>query len=160
MARKEDHIISLGVISKILIPFIQLYSYYVLAHGDLGPGGGFQGGVILGSSIILYVLAFGEEEGRKLVSEKFNDLFSSVGVLVYAGVGILCLIAGGAYLEYSKFPLDHHLAHHLGMYGVEIGVQITVSAVMTTLFFETARKEDDTIEPKKKKMEPSNLKSS
>ena len=75
MARKEEHIVSLGVVSKILIPFIQLYSYYVLAHGDLGPGGGFQGGVILGSSIILYVIAFGLDEGQKLISEKFRDIF-------------------------------------------------------------------------------------
>ena len=141
MSNKEEHIISLGVVSKLLIPFIQLYSYYVLAHGDLGPGGGFQGGVILGSSIILYVIAFGLDEAKKLVSQNFIDTFTSVGVLVYAGVGVLCLIAGGAFLEYGAFPFkSHHLAHHLGMYGVEIGVQITVSAVMVTLFFEVAKK--------------------
>lgn len=146
MSVKEKHIISLGVVSRLLIPFIQLYSYYVLAHGDLGPGGGFQGGVILGSSIILYVIAFGMDEGRKLLSQKFSDLFTSVGVLLYAGIGLLCLIGGGSYLEYGYLfhdPHNHHLAHlghHLGMYGIEIGVQITVSAVMVTIFFEVAKK--------------------
>lgn len=141
MSQKEKHIVSLGVVSKFLIPFIQLYSFYVLAHGDLGPGGGFQGGVILGSSIILYVIAFGLDEGERWISQKFSDIFTSVGVLVFAGIGILCLIAGGAFLEYGAFPFkNHHLAHHLGMYGIEIGVQITVSSVMVTLFFEVAKK--------------------
>ena len=141
MSKKEEHIVSLGFVSKLLIPFIQLYSFYVLAHGDLGPGGGFQGGVILGSSIILYVIAFGLDEARKLVSQKFSDILTSTGVLVYAGIGVLCLISGGAYLEYGKLPIEsHHLANHLGMYGVEIGVQITVAAVMVTLFFEVSKK--------------------
>lgn len=141
MPRKEEHIVSLGAVSRILIPFIQLYSYYVLAHGDLGPGGGFQGGVILGSSIILYVIAFGLGDARKLVSQKFSDIITSTGVLIYAGIGVLCLISGGAYLQYVELPIEHHhLANHLGMYGIEIGVQVTVAAVMVTLFFEVATK--------------------
>lgn len=140
MSVKEKHIVSLGVVSRFLIPFIQLYSYYVLAHGDLGPGGGFQGGVILGSSIILYVIAFGMDEGRKLLSQKLSDTFTSVGVLVYAGIGVICLLVGGSFLEYGPLFHDHHLGHHLGMYGVEIGVQITVSSVMVTIFEEVAKK--------------------
>jgi multicomponent Na+:H+ antiporter subunit B len=61
---------------------------------------------------------------------------------VYAGIGILCILAGGAYLEYAELPLgSHHLASHLGMYGIEIGVGITVAFVMITIFFETAKKE-------------------
>ncbi len=140
MSGKEKHIISLGFVSRLLIPFIQLYSYYVLAHGDLGPGGGFQGGVILGSSIILYVIAFGMDEGRKLLSQKLSDILTSAGVLVYAGIGIICLLVGGSYLEYGHLFHNHHLGHHLGMYGVEIGVQITVASVMVTIFFEVAKK--------------------
>lgn len=139
----KDHIIR-RVIAKILIPFIQLYALYVIAHGELGPGGGFQGGVILGSSIILYVIVFGIEEGRKRISQKVSDTLTSTGVLLYAGIGVLCLLAGGAYLEYSMLPLPtHKLASGLGIYGIEIGVGITVAAVMITLFFETARREDD-----------------
>jgi len=128
----KDNII-VRTISRILIPFIQIYSLYVLAHGDLGPGGGFQGGVIIASSIILYVMVFGIEEGRKRVSEK-----------TYAGVGVAALLGGGVYLEYAALPIEPaHLASHLGIYGIEIGVFITVSAVMMTIFFETARHGDD-----------------
>jgi multicomponent Na+:H+ antiporter subunit B len=131
-------------ISRLLIPFIQMYSLYVLAHGDLGPGGGFQGGVILGSSLILYVVVFGIDEGRRRFSARVGDVLNSAGVLIYAGVGALCLISGGLFLEYFALPLgSHHLASHLGIYGIEIGVFITVASVMITIFFETARLGDD-----------------
>ncbi|MBZ0108430.1 MAG: Na(+)/H(+) antiporter subunit B [Candidatus Scalindua rubra] len=137
----REHII-IRIVSKFFTPFIQLYAFYVIAHGDLGPGGGFQGGVILGASMILYVIAFGMDEGRKRISQKASDIFISTGALVYAGIGILCILAGGAYLEYDVLPLgSHHLASHLGIYGIEIGIGITVAFVMITIFFETAKKE-------------------
>lgn len=144
----KEHIagenIIIRVIARLLIPFIQLYGLYVIAHGELGPGGGFQGGVILSASIILYVIAFGMEEGRKRISRKISDLLSSTGVLIYAGIGLLCILAGGAFLEYDMLPLGTpKLASHLGIYGIEIGVGITVAAVMITIFFETARRDDD-----------------
>jgi multicomponent Na+:H+ antiporter subunit B len=137
------HIV-IKTIVKALIPFIQLFALYVIAHGEISPGGGFQGGVILGASFILYVLAFGSFEGRKRISEKLSDIFNSLGVLIFAIVGVLCLLAGGAFLEYSKLPLgSHHLSNQLGMYGIEIGVGITVAAVMITIFFEMARHDDE-----------------
>ncbi len=132
------------VVARLLIPYIQLYGLYVIAHGELGPGGGFQGGVILGSSIILYAIVFGIEEGRKRMSRKINDLLNTTGIFIYAGIGLLCLLAGGAYLEYDMLPLGTpKLASHLGIYGIEIGVGITVAAVMITIFFETARRDND-----------------
>ena len=132
------------VIARLLIPFILLYGLYVIAHGEVGPGGGFQGGVILGASMILYVIAFGMEEGRKRMSRKISDLLSSTGVLIYGGIGLLCIFAGGAYLEYGMLlPGSPGLGSHLGIYGVEIGVGITVAAVMITIFFETARRDND-----------------
>ena len=135
---KENVIIR--VITKLLVPFIQLFGFYVIMHGESGPGGGFQGGVILGASVILYVIVFGIDEGRKLISEKINDILNCTGVLIYGGVGILCMISGGKYLEYNILPLGSaHFASHMGMLGIEIGVGVTVSAVMITLFFETAR---------------------
>lgn len=139
---KEHRVIR--TVSKVLIPFIQLYALYVIAHGELGPGGGFQGGVILGSSIILLVLAYGIDEGRRMISEKTSDILSSTGVLIYAGVGVLCLISGGLFLEYTAMPLPtKKMASSLGIYGIEIGVGMAVAAVMITIFFETARLDDD-----------------
>ena len=139
----KGHIV-IKTITRALIPFIQLFALYVIAHGEISPGGGFQGGVILGASVILYVIAFGSFEGRRRITEKTGDLFSSLGVLIYAAIGVLCLLAGGAYLEYSALPLgSYKLANQLGMYGIEIGVGITVAAAMITIFFEMARHDDD-----------------
>jgi len=145
----KEHIV-IRTVSRGLIPFIQLFALYVVAHGDLSPGGGFQGGVIFGASVILYVLAFGMPEGRKRISEKMSDILTSTGVLIFAGIGVMCLFAGGAFLEYNALAIwsDHpeyakHHASHLGIYGIEIGVGITVAAVMITIFFETAGHYDD-----------------
>ncbi len=139
----NEHVI-VQTISKILIPFIQLYALYVLAHGELGPGGGFQAGAIFGASIILYVLAFGLKAAKLRYKTKVLQLLTSTGVFIYASVGVLCMLAGGAYLQYSALPLPtQKLAYAIGIYGIEIGVFITVTSVLVTIFFETAGYEDD-----------------
>jgi len=128
----------------MMIPFIQLFGLYVIAHGELGPGGGFQGGVILGASIILLSIVFGKEEGRRHLSEKAGTILPPLGVLIFAGIGVVCMLAGGAFLEYSSLPLgSEKLAIHLGIFGIEIGVGITVAVGMISIFFDTADKSDD-----------------
>lgn len=137
---KEDVIIK--TITRLMVPLIQLFALYVIIHGESGPGGGFQGGVILGASIILFVIAFGMEEGRKRISEKLNVFLISLGVVIYAGIGLLCILVGGNYLEYNILPFGtpKH-ASKLGILGIEIGIGITVSAVMTSIFFNTAARQ-------------------
>lgn len=125
------------VVTRIMVPFIQLYALYVIVHGDSGPGGGFQGGVILGASIILYTIIFGRRAARKRLPVLAGDIFSSVGVLIYAGVGIACLFFGGNYLQYNVLPFHSpHLAGHMGIFFIEIGVGVTVAAVMASIYFE------------------------
>lgn len=139
-----DNQVTIRTVCKIMIPFIQLFGLYVIAHGELGPGGGFQGGVILAASIILLTIVLGREEGRKRLSEKAAAFLAPTGVIIFAGIGLICMIAGGAYLEYSKLPLgSEKLAVHLGIYGIEIGVGLTVAVGMITIFFEMADKADD-----------------
>ena len=130
-------------VAKILIPFIQLFGCYVIAHGEVGPGGGFQGGVILGASVIVYILVFGLEEGRKWIKQKTSDLLVVGGALLYGGIGILCLVLGGNYLQYNVLLPDPKLASHLGIIGIEVGIGISVAAVMITLICETVRRDDD-----------------
>ncbi len=128
--------IIIQTVCRILIPFIQLYALYVVAHGDYSPGGGFQGGVIFGSSLILYAIAYNLRALVQRIKEKFIGLLTSIGVLVYAGIGILCMALGGNFLDYGKLsqiiPSGHIRA--LGMLGVEIGVGITVMAVMVVIY--------------------------
>lgn len=134
-------------VARVVIPFIQLFALYVIVHGDSGPGGGFQGGVILGASVILYGIIFGAKAGRLWVTQTLTDVFSSIGVLIYAGVGIVALIVGGKYLEYNVLPIGHdaHIASHYGIFFIEVGVGITVAAVMITIFFETAERDEEDV---------------
>ena len=139
MIKSTDNII-IRTVSRIMIPFIQLYALYVIMHGHYSPGGGFQGGVILGSSFILYLLTHGVEEAKIRMSEMKAGLFSAFGVLIYSGIGLLCLILGGNYLDYGKLSIILKVvpaqARSLGILGVEIGVGITVMAVMYSIFFD------------------------
>ncbi len=125
-------------VCRILIPFIQLYALYVVAHGDFSPGGGFQGGVIFGSSLILYAIAYNLRALVLRIKEKILGMFSALGVLIYAGIGALCMALGGNFLDYGKLlkilPLDPHHIRAYGMLGVEIGVGITVMAVMVVIY--------------------------
>ncbi|WDP92907.1 MAG: Na(+)/H(+) antiporter subunit B [Desulfobacter sp.] len=123
-------------VCRILIPFIQIYALYVVAHGDFSPGGGFQGGVIFGSSLILLAISYNLKTLLKRVSEKFLGIFSALGVLVYVGIGAIAMLLGGNFLDYSKYaPIfgEHHI-RALGMLGVEIGVGMAVTAVMAIIY--------------------------
>ena len=128
--------IIIKTVCRILIPFIQIYALYVVAHGDFSPGGGFQGGVIFGSSLILIAIAYNLKTLVKRISEKFLGVFSAIGVLIYVGIGTLAMVMGGNFLDYGKLaPLigEHHV-RALGMLGVEIGVGIAVTAVMVIIY--------------------------
>jgi multicomponent Na+:H+ antiporter subunit B len=123
---------------RLLIPFIQLFALYVIAHGHHSPGGGFQGGVILGSSIILLAISFDLRTGIARIGEKVDGLLSAVGVFIYAGVGALCMLLGAKFLDYraltNAIPVDQIQARSYGILAVEIGVGIAVMAVMICIY--------------------------
>ncbi len=135
----------LRVIAKLLIPFILLFALYVQFHGDFGPGGGFQAGVILAASVIFYALIYGLDDAIKVVPEPLVESMMALGVLIYAGVGYAGLLLGGNFLDY--FVLDPNPVHgqHRGIFWVEVGVAITVSGVMLKIFYMFAArgKSDD-----------------
>ncbi|MGH7256286.1 MAG: MnhB domain-containing protein, partial [Nitrospirales bacterium] len=103
MIQEHDSII-VQTVSRFLIPLIQIYGLYVLMFGQFGPGGGFVAGVIIGASVILMVLVFGLDESHSgLVGKMLHG--DGVGLLIYAGVGGLCLIGGGEFLNYAKLEI-------------------------------------------------------
>ncbi len=141
MIRVTDDVI-IKTIARVLTPFIQVYALYVIMHGHHSPGGGFQGGVILAASLILLLITHGWAETKKKFSETKTAVFCAVGVLIYTGIGVLCIFMGGNFLDYGKLggllmviPPE---ARSLGILGVEIGVGITVMAVMFSIFFDTS----------------------
>jgi multicomponent Na+:H+ antiporter subunit B len=143
------HDLILRVIAKLLIPFILLFALYVQFHGDFGPGGGFQAGVILAAAVIFYSLIYGLADARKLVPEALVEAMMALGVLTYAGVGVAGLLLGGNYLDYFVLDADSVQGQHRGIFWVEVGVAITVSGVMLKIFYMFADRSraDDAPEP-------------
>lgn len=140
-APMRDQVI-LRVVTKMAIPFILLFGFYVITHGELGPGGGFQGGVVLACAFILFALVFGRPALYRVLPPPVSDILTGVGVLIYSGTGAACLFFGGKFLDYSAFnPASPGEGEALGMTLVEYGVGITVSMVMLTIFNQLAEEE-------------------
>lgn len=129
------HHLVLRVIAKLLMPFIVLFALYVQFHGDFGPGGGFQAGVIFAAAFILYALIYGLEHARKTVPPGAIRLLVALGVLIYAGTGVAAMLLGGTFLDYSVLAANPHDGQHYGILLVEFGVGVTVAAVMIMIFF-------------------------
>jgi len=129
----------LRVVSKMLIPFILLFALYVQFHGDYGPGGGFQAGVIFSAAFILYSLVFGLEAAQRVARPALIETLVALGVLIYAGTGVAAMLMGGRFLDYSALiPHDPVEGQHMGILLIELGVGITVAAVMISIFFAFA----------------------
>lgn len=123
------------VVSKLLIPFILLFAFYVQFHGDFGPGGGFQAGVIMAAGFILYSLVFGLHLTQRILSVRAVEFILAFGVLLYGGVGVVSMINGGTFLDYNVLSADPVAGQHLGILLVELGVGITVTAAMLAIFY-------------------------
>lgn len=137
----SDHHIILRVVAKTLIPVIALFGFYVQFHGDYGPGGGFQAGVILAVSVILYSLIFGIAPCMRAITPGMARTIAAMGFLLYAGVGVWALIAGANYLDYDALVREApggHKGQHLGILLVELGVLLAVAGSMISIFYAFA----------------------
>ncbi len=134
---------------RLVIPFIQIFALYVIAHGHYSPGGGFQGGVIMGASMVLFAIAFDLRSAIRHVSERLVTVSCALGVFIYAGTGALCMLLGKNYLDFSALAeilgVDPVTARSHGILIVEIGVGIVVMAVMVILYYilASAGKQDE-----------------
>ena len=135
-------IVVLRVIAKLFLPLILLFALYVLFHGDYGPGGGFQAGVIFATGFILYALAFGLGNAQRLIPQRLLHSLAAAGVLIYAAVGIEGMLLGGKFLEYRVLADDPVTGQHLGILLIELGVGITVAAVMLIIYFGFVSRQD------------------
>ena len=121
--------------SHLLIPAILLFALYVQFHGDYGPGGGFQAGVIFASAIILYALLHGTKRAEKIISLNLAKAFAAIGLLLYAGIGVLGIVLGGNFLDYNVLAHDPIHGQHWGILLIELGVGITVATVIISIFY-------------------------
>ena len=91
-AMSLDLILRIG--TKLILPFILLFALYVQFHGDYGPGGGFQAGVITAGMVILLAITFGLDAAQRIAPQALVERMIPLGVLIYAGTGIAGLAAG------------------------------------------------------------------
>lgn len=138
----KDYLV-LRIVTKLLLPFILLFALYVQFHGDFGPGGGFQAGVIFAAAFILYSLVYGAAAARRILPIGILRTGMAGGVLLYAAVGVISLILGENYLNYSPLAHEAKEGQHLGIFLIELGVGITVASVMMTVFFTFATWRED-----------------
>lgn len=127
---------------RLIIPVIQIFAFYVLAHGHVSPGGGFQGGVLMGASFILIALSWDLEKALLRFPVGRCLFVAALGIILYAGIGLLSMFLGGEFLDYAElekvFPVSREMARYHAMLGVEIGVGFTVSAIMFVLYANLA----------------------
>ncbi len=141
----DHHDIIIGTTCRLLIPVLQLFALYVIAHGHHSPGGGFQGGVILGASFILTAIAQGLDPALERLPEKSYVKLAFAGVVIYSGFGVMCLLLGENFLDYGVLHvllpgIDAAEARSHSMLGVEVGVAFTVSAIMFAIYANLASK--------------------
>ena len=139
---RDPHVL-LRVIAKFLIPLIAIFGFYVHFHGDYGAGGGFQAGVILSASIILYSLIFGLEECKRAFPPWLIRVGMSLGVLLYGGTGVMAWMLGGEFLNYSVLAYDPIAGQHWGIIAIELGVLTTVASVMVAIFYSFGSRQPD-----------------
>ncbi len=127
--------IVLREVSDLVIAPVLIFALYVQWHGDFGPGGGFQAGVIFASGIILYALIYGIVPAQKLIPPRKLAYLPAVGLLLYAAVGVYGMLMGANFLDYDAVAHDPLHGQHYGILIIELGVGITVAAVMINIFF-------------------------
>jgi multicomponent Na+:H+ antiporter subunit B len=129
------------VVGRLLVPFIVLFGLYVQFHGDYGPGGGFQAGVLVATGLILHALLEGEAAALRAVQWRVLGGLISLGALLYVGVGLAGIALGGNFLDYSVLLSDPMAGQHLGILLIELGVGITVAGVMLAIYHAFAARE-------------------
>ena len=122
------------VVGALVIPFILLFALYVQFHGEYSPGGGFQAGALFAAGIILYGLLQGERASLTVIPARALSLMMVAGVLLYAGVGVATMLLGGSFLDYNVLAADPVAGQHLGILVIELGVGLTVTGVMLSIF--------------------------
>ena len=132
-AMNYDLVLRVG--TKLILPFILLFALYVQFHGDYGPGGGFQAGVIAAAMVILLAVTCGLDLAQRIAPRGLAQRMVPLGVLIYAGTGVMGLLLGSNFLDYSRLAHESAHGHELGIFSVEFGVLITVTGTMISIFY-------------------------
>jgi len=128
----------LHTIVKMLLPVIIVYGIFIVLHGHLTPGGGFSGGAILGTALVLYGLAFGQEASLKIFPESVSKYLESGGVLAIVVIGLVGLFVGGYFLSNAATGVPLGTPGDLLSGGIipllMIAIGLKVGSTLMTLF--------------------------
>ena len=146
MIQEHDSVI-VQTLGRVVIPLAQLFGLYVLVFGQHGPGGGFVGGVILAMSMILSILIFGQDAADSRLARKVLH-GDGLGLLIFAGVGGLCLIGGGQFMNYASLEvpgLDEPSRRYLGILLTQVGVAVDVGVTGVSIALSLSSSENEEV---------------
>ncbi len=121
-------------LTLFILPYIFLYALYIQVNGEISPGGGFQSGVIFASTIIGFDLVHGQRKLKQYFSLENLLFIATIGVLIYATTGIISLLFNDNYLNYYSLTNNKLLSQHIGIFIIEIGVGLCVTATMCLIY--------------------------
>ena len=126
----EEKSLIYDTLTKAILPYILLFGLYVQINGEHSPGGGFQASVIIASAIIAYDMIFDS------MPISYNQLIMSAawGCIIYLAVGLIAIFTGDNYLNYYALAKNKYTGQLIGIFLVELGVGITVCAVMLIIY--------------------------
>lgn len=118
---------------RVIAPFVFTFGLFIMFHGADSAGGGFQGGVIVATVVIMLGIAFGVSPTREWVNPYLLVGLTGLGMGMFLLVGVMTMVFGGGFLEYSAIDIDH--ATKYGVEVVELAIGVTVASVLSGLFF-------------------------
>ncbi|MFB6268299.1 MAG: MnhB domain-containing protein [Halobacterium sp.] len=122
---------------RVVAPFVFTFGLFIMFHGADSPGGGFQGGVIVATVMLMLGIAFGIDPLREWVGESALVVLLAVGVLAFLTIGVGTVALGGGFLEYHVIEEELGIYHatKYGIEAVELGIGVIVASTITGLFF-------------------------
>nr|WP_314631177.1 hydrogen gas-evolving membrane-bound hydrogenase subunit E [uncultured Mogibacterium sp.] len=141
--------INKDVMITLIEPLILIYAFYVLFHGEISLGGGFQSGALIALTYIIDILVIPDKKNLFMMTGKNSASIAGIGVLIYVMTGVVPMFNGGSFMDYTYLPIPVHAAerHAIGILLVEIGVTIGVMGTIITILnaiMKRVRFDDDT----------------
>jgi multicomponent Na+:H+ antiporter subunit B len=132
--RGVQHHSVLRVMGKLVIPVLMLFGLLVQFHGKYSPGGGFSAGALFAAAVMLYGILEGADRSTKAMPQAIMLRLAALGATLYTGVGIVCMLLGGHFLDYNVLWSDPVIGQYVGILLVEFGVGLTVTTVLIMIF--------------------------
>ena len=129
------------VVTRLMVPMIQIFAFYVIFHGHYSPGGGFQGGALLAGSVLVQRVVFGLQRSEAAFAYRLGVPFGVLGALIYFLIGIVPQLSGANFLDYDELPipgLGAVMLRNTGILLIEIGVAFAVMGVLISIFDQLA----------------------